>query len=1385
MKDSIQAPGGRWEVSVDTGGTFTDCLGRDESGRQERIKVLSSSALRGRIARRKGGPRRCDGLGGGQRKERGQEDACRLRIEVTWTGPDDLVRGFCFRLLGREHPERHVVAYRAAEHWIELDAPLEGEIAPGAPFELLSPEPAPLLAAHLVTGTPAGAALPPVTMRLATTRGTNALLTRSGSPPVLFITRGFGDLLEIGTQARPELFALRVVRPRPLYSVVVEVDGRLAADGTEISPLDLDEVAASCARLVHGGQRVAAVALLHADKNPVHEQLVAECLRRSGFEHVSCSAELAPFIKILPRAETTVVDAYLAPVIGSYLRRIRAALAGEGLFVMTSAGGLVGAGSYRAKDSLLSGPAGGIAGAALAGRNAGFTRLIAFDMGGTSTDVARYDGDFEYAFEHTVGDAHLVAPALAIESVAAGGGSICAYDGIRLSVGPESAGAFPGPACYGASGPLTLTDVNLLLGRIDPNRFEIPIIPRAAQTALDEVCKALAKDQPNPGVNQGQARNAQYRRQAPNSCAGPGRSRGEQAPDTEKRAGREQLLEGFLEIANQRMAAAIRRVSLRLGYDPRDYALVAFGGAGPQHALAVAGQLGAGTVLIPPDPGLLSAEGLSAAVVERFAERQLLLSLSEAGPNLARHLDELGREAVASVTREIKAQGLPGATAGEPAEKAGSTAEVIVRRRIASLRFAGQEATLEVDVDPEAVSGSGASGAGRSRKASEGRCREAFEERCREAFEGRYREVFGHLPEGRAIELVSLRVVASTRGRDAARPGAPAPAHEPDPDSTARVYFAGRWREVPVYEREHIRPGARLSGPCLIFERYSAVVIEPGWRVEVDDMGTLVARLVEEEARTPVAQSAETHASRIPAAHTPQGRPEAVCLELFTHRFETIAREMGESLRRTAVSTNVKERLDFSCALLDASGDLIVNAPHIPVHLGSLGLCVREVAKMLPLQPGDTVVTNHPAFGGSHLPDVTLISPVQGQGRELLGYVACRAHHAEIGGILPGSMPPNAHRLIEEGVVIPPTYLVRDGIARWDRISEMLARAPYPSRALADNLADLRAGLAANSSGVEAFRRMVVEQGGEVVAHYMNALKDRAEAKIRQALDRIPGGRREAREVLDDGSILRVRIEIGGDRALLDFSGTSGVHPGNLNATPAVVRSAVLYVLRLLLDEPLPLNEGLMRAVQLRIPRGMLNPPFPEDPSKAPAVVGGNVETSQRLVNALVRAFGLAASSQGTMNNVAFGNAAASYYETVCGGCGAGPGFHGASAVHSHMTNTRITDVELIEHRYPVRVERFAVRRGSGGAGRFRGGDGVVREICFLAPFSLSILSQHRSDGPSGMAGGEPGRPGSQRITRATGEKLVLAAIDTCRVNPGDRLVLETPGGGGYGPANR
>ncbi|MCK6438864.1 MAG: hydantoinase B/oxoprolinase family protein, partial [Planctomycetes bacterium] len=1015
--------------------------------------------------------------------------------------------------------------------------------------------------------------------------------------------------------------------------------------------------------------------------NPAHERQTEELLKEAGFKYISSSAQLSPMIRHLPRAQTATVDAYVGQVIGDYLNNVARPIGENGtLHIMTSAGGLVRRDAYRAKDSLLSGPAGGVAGAAAAGRDAGFAKVIGFDMGGTSTDVSRYDGDFEYVFEHRVGDAELLAPALAIETVAAGGGSICWYDAGRLRVGPQSAGANPGPACYGKGGPLTITDVNLLLGRLDPAALSIPIDSKPAREALREL---MEKCEPVP-------------------------------------TSEETILEGLIAIADERMADAIGTISLRKGYDPREYALVAFGGAGGLHACGVAERLGISDVVVPADAGLLSAYGLGLASIERFAERQVLRPLSAIAGELDAMLTDLGDRAAA----DVRAEGV-------------APHRIAVKRRIVSLRLAGQDTPLAVDYEP---------GAGIAK-----------------LFERQYHQLYGRAPVSREIEVESLRVVAAEKtDRPALTIGERG---ETAQRVTAKAFAGGAWIEARLVARDALETGKALSGPAVVYDAFSTTWVAPGWTLVCDERRTL--------------RLARTQMDGMPA--TISARSDAVSLELFAGRFESIARDMGEVLRRTALSTNIKERLDFSCALLDERGYLVVNAPHIPVHLGALGLCVREVAKQLPMNPGDTVATNHPAFGGSHLPDITLISPVY-DGGTLLGYVASRAHHAELGGALPGSMPPDARTLAEEGVVIPPTYLTRNGAEDWETIRRILTRGPHPSRAPDDNIADLGAALSANLRGVAALTGLARLHGADTVSRAMAELKGHAERRIRQALGSLPDGRYQAIEHLDDGTPLAVKIDVHDDTATIDFAGTGGVHPGNLNATPAIVSSVVIYVLRLLLDQPLPLNEGLMDAVTLPLPRNcILNPDFPPDPAKAPAVVGGNIETSQRLVDTLLKALGLAACSQGTMNNVLFGNGHFSYYETVGGGSGATARGDGASAVQCHMTNTRITDAEVMEHRYPVRIRRFAVRRGSGGGGVRRGGDGIVREIEFLEAMSLSLLGQHRIAGPYGLKGGESGTPARQILIRAGGERVELSSSASAEVKAGDCLILETPGGGGWG----
>jgi 5-oxoprolinase (ATP-hydrolysing) len=1201
-----------WRISADTGGTFTDAFAVDPQGRESRCKVLSSGVLRARV---RPGP-----------------VPEQLHLDGLPELPAGVLRGF-HACAGAEM--RRVQVWDPAAGLVTLDAAFA--VIP-ARLDLTTGEEAPVLAARLLTGTPGDEPLPPLDLRLATTRATNALLERKGSPVALFVTAGFGDLLRLGDQRRADLFALQHA-PRPcFYEAVVEVTERLDADGTVLIPLDEGALTQEAMRLRAQGLRHAAVALLHSHAHPMHEQRVAAILRQLGFEHVSASAEVAAFAKILPRAQSAVADAYLTGPVQAFLDGVAAPLgAGSHLSILTSAGALERAQDVRPKDLLLSGPAGGALGAANAAARAGYPRVLTLDMGGTSTDVARIDGRPGLRFSQEVAGMRLLAPCVAIETVAAGGGSICRWTPQGLAVGPESAGADPGPACYGRGGPLTITDVNLLLGRFDPARAPIPLDAAAAQRRLAELHAA-----------------------------------------SDGRLMADELLQACLRLAVEHMAAAIRRISVAEGYDPRDHALLAFGGAGPQHACAVAERLGMTTVLAPQHAGILSAVGLHEAVPEKFAARQVLRPLADCLTALEGWLGEL----VCTACRDL----------GDPA-----SVEV---SRLAELRLQGQDTPLQVNFENAAE--------------------------LPALYAGAYQRLFGYPPPaGRVIELVSLRV--------AVRVAAPAAVAEP--------------------------PGVaepRGGGPQLLQDAFSTLVVAEGWYAAwIDGFGHVLTR----RQAAPVAAAGFSR-------------------DLVRHRLHGIVSEMGALLCRTAISTNIRERLDFSCALLDADGRLVSSAPHIPVHLGALGVCVRAAVAGLDLRPGDTLITNHPAYGGSHLPDVTLITPVFDVDDVLLGYVANRAHHAEIGGLTPGSMPAGASCLAEEGVVLVPQFLVRAGQSCFGAVEGQLTGAPYPTRNLADNLADLHAQLAANQLGAERLRELA---GGDSAAlrAALREIVGHSAAVLRAFLPRLRAGMAE--QQLDDGSRLCVRVEPAGDRLRLDFTGSAPTHPRNLNATRAIVHSVVLYCLRLLLREDLPLTEGLLQPVDLILPEGtLLNPVFTGDPSRDPAVVGGNVEVSQRLVDTLLLAFGLQACSQGTMNNLLFGDGRFGYYETVAGGTGAGPEGRGADGVHSHMTNTAITDPEILEQRYPVRLWRFGLRRGSGGRGRHRGGDGVVREFEFLSPLTVSLLTQHRASGPYGLAGGEEGQPGRQTLLRDGGESELPGCV-SFEARACDRLRLQTPGGGGWG----
>ncbi|MBL7816690.1 MAG: hydantoinase B/oxoprolinase family protein [Saprospiraceae bacterium] len=1266
-------------ISVDTGGTFSDCIAIDSNGNTHTCKILSNSSLRGSIIE--------------------WVDERTFYVQNSWLAHRDIFKGYRFRLLN--HPlsnmtDFYIKNYDSNKKTIILNQPLPAECyGQKLAFDITADEEAPILAVRLITQTALDEPFPPLDLRLGTTRGTNALLEEKGAKTAFLTTEGFADILEIGTQQRPDLFALHIQKPKPLYTEGVEIEERLDAKGNILKPLNVNSLEYKITLLKKKKIESIALALMHSYRNPEQEQMVKKILEKH-FDYISLSSELSQQIKFVPRAQTAVVNAYLAPILNDYLKKITQKLPSEALRVMTSAGNLIVSNFFMPKDSLLSGPAGGVVGAATIGQRSGFEQLITFDMGGTSTDVARYDGDFDYRFDVNIRNATVFSPALHIETVAAGGGSVCYFDGKKLCVGPESAGSSPGPACYGAGGPLTITDVNLLLGRLDAAQFGIPIFIEKAKEKLIDLQEIIKES----GYN----------------------------------ISEEKILNGFLVIANERMADAIRKISVAKGYAPPQYALLVFGGAGGLHACSMARLLDMKTILVPEHAGILSAYGILNAAIERFEEKQILKPVSEA------HYTTLQQDftnLTALARTKLIAEGV-------------DKQHIQVKKQLIFCRLQGQDATIELDFEPD------------------------FTEKFRE----KYEKIYGHWVENRAIEVESIRVIAGERkenrnpleiNKQSDNSQTP-PQYQPEFRHKIQALVGQNWQEVPVYFREDLRTGAMVQGFALLLDKYSTTVIEENFILKIDKYNTAIIQKANNDKTTNFKANQSNN-------------NQTIDLELFTNRFMSLASNMGAMLQRTALSVNVKERLDFSCALLDKDGYLIANAPHIPVHLGSLGVCVREVLKVLKIEKGDTVVTNHPAFGGSHLPDVTLISACYTEGGQLIGYVANRCHHSEIGGIRPASMPPNATRLIEEGVIIEPMYLVKNNITDWESISYKLQFNTYPTRSLSENLADLNAALAANINGVMALQQMVAEHGLEKVHYYMSELKNYSAERLTLSLNRFKKMSDSpkfytAEEQLDDGTLLKVKISIE-DKIVFDFSGTSPVHKGNLNATPAIVNSVVIYVLRLLVAENIPLNEGFMQNVGLILPKNsILNPDFRENTEGYPAVVGGNVETSQRLTDTILKALKLLACGQGTMNNVLFGNHNFGYYETICGGSGAGDGFDGTDAVHTHMTNTRITDPEILEFRYPVRLDTFKIRKNSGGKGKFKGGNGIVRQLTFLDDVALSVLTQHRKVAPFGLNGGEAGKIGKQYLLLKNGKKKNLKGIDGANLTAGDTFVIETPGGG-------
>lgn len=1247
-----------WKIWIDTGGTFTDCIAISPAGDFRRLKILSSSVIKAEV------------------KSVLPDNS--LVVKTNFYTSSDIFKNFIVRVPG-ETTSWKIHHSNPDKGLIYLQYKIPKQIKAGTRIEITSNEEVPVLAARLLTETALDKNFPSIEMKLGSTRGTNALLERKGAPTALIITKGFKDLLRIGTQQRPDLFALHILKENPLYKAVYEVTERLDANGKVLTPLALKELPALIKKIKTSGCKSVAVALLHSYKNPTHELVIKQALLTAGLNYITASHEISGQIKILPRAETAVANAYLAPIIHSYVNRIQSKLETANLKIMTSAGGLVNANQFFPKDSLLSGPAGGVVGAAVSGKHSGVDKLIAFDMGGTSTDVSLFNKTFSYRYESKVGSVRIFSPSLEIETIAAGGGSICDFDGYKLTVGPHSAGASPGPACYGAGGPLTITDVNLLLGRIAPDFFAVPLYSEHAERALEKVIRKIfnrSGKQPEP----------------------------------------EQLLESFLQIANEKMAEAIRKVSVQHGHNPAEYTLLSFGGAGGQHATALANLLGSKNILIPYDAGLLSAYGIGHADVTHFEEQLVLKPLQVVEQKWNHLFTRLQKAGIEKLLRDGY-----------------NKQEIVTHKRIAFLRFKGQESCIEVNVNDA------------SKVSSQ--------------FKTKYKTIYGHWLPHREIEVESVRLVVQVKGHSLKTKQSRFRNYIPVSTYKQRMYVAGKWVNATIYQWETLQIGASLVGPALVVSQNSTSVVPDGWLFQLDKHNH--ALLTPIKKQKPVQQSYTQEAA----------------LELFSNRFTAIAQEMGALLQRTSFSVNVKERLDFSCAVMDADGYLIVNAPHIPVHLGSMGVCVREVLKKISIHEGDVIITNHPAYGGSHLPDITLIKSVY-VNKKRVGFVANRAHHAEVGGSKPGSMPAHATTLAEEGVIIAPTYLVKQGKPLWNNIKKIFTEAKFPTRSLDENLADLNGALASVNTGELLLKQLCEGHGTSTVLSYMKALKGYAAQQVDEKIKSLHNKVYSATERLDDGSKLCIKLTPKNKKLVIDFTGSDDIHPGNLNATHAIVQSVILYVLRVWINKPIAMNEGLIQPIKVILPHGLLNPDFT---NTQPAVVGGNTEVSQRLTDTLLKALQLSACSQGTMNNFLFGNKRFGFYETICGGAGAINGYAGADAVHTHMTNTRITDAEILEHRYPVLLTRFEIRKNSGGKGKWRGGNGVLREVKFNEKMEVNLLTQHRNEKPYGMAGGKPGKCGEQHLILTNSEKIELPGLATIEVNAGDRILIETPGGGGFG----
>ena len=1124
------------------------------------------------------------------------------------------------------------------------------------------------------------------------------LLERKGDRALLLITKGFRDALKIGYQARPKIFAREIIKPDMLYERVAEVDERVRADGTVERAPDLAAVRRDLEAAKADGIDAVAIVFMHAYRYPEHEKQVAALARDMGFGQVSVSHEVSPLIKLVGRGDTTVVDAYLSPILRRYVSQVSTDLhSGSAaasrdpirLMFMMSSGGLTAADLFQGKDAILSGPAGGVVGMAQTGHEAGFARLIGFDMGGTSTDVSHYDGEYERAFETEVAGVRMRAPMMLIHTVAAGGGSILHYDGARFRVGPDSAGANPGPKCYRRGGPLAVTDANVMLGKLIPDFFpkifgpqqDQPLDDAAVKSAFAELAKEVGGKSP------------------------------------------EEIADGFIKIAVENMANAIKKISVQRGYDVTGYALNCFGGAGGQHACLVADALGMTKVLIHPFSSLLSAYGMGLADIRATREQAIEQPFDDkALKALDRTAARLGKDA----RSEVAGQGVPAAKI-----------KVIVH---AHIRYAGTDTPLVVKAGPLKA--------------------------MKAAFEKAHKARFGFIDRSKQLMIEAVSVEAVGGGaKFAEKVGKATRAKLPKPARRTSFFSEGQWHKAAVYTRDQLKAGQKVKGAAIIIEPHQTIVIEPGWQAELTRKDHLVLTRVKALKRT---HAIGTHA-------------DPVMLEVFNNLFMSIAEQMGVALQNTAYSVNIKERLDFSCAVFAHDGTLVANAPHLPVHLGSMDRAVETIVRENKgrIAPGDIYAINAPYNGGTHLPDITVCTPVfDDRKKSILFWVASRGHHADVGGISPGSMSPNATSIEQEGVLFDNFKLVDRGRFREKELVAALTGAKYPARNPVQNINDIKAQMAANEKGVAELRKMVAQFTMPVVRAYMQHVQDNAAESVRRVIDRMHDA--EFSYEMDHGTVIKAKITVDKKKreATIDFTGTSPQQPTNFNAPEPVARAAVLYVSRVMVDDEIPMNAGCLRPIHIVIPkRSLLSPEYPA------AVVAGNVETSQAVTDTLFGALGALASAQGTMNNLNFGNAKYQYYETICSGSPAGPGFNGTDAVHTHMTNTRMTDPEILEFRYPVVLEDFHIRAGSGGKGKWHAGDGIRRTIRFLEKMDCTILSGHRRVPPFGLAGGEPGQIGENWVRRKDGHLERLEGCDETVIDAGEAIIIQSPTAGGYGKA--